>query len=391
MSEHDQYCASCGTKVSNQSQPTTQENQATQNSAVANHVPTPPSTNVVVEQASYGALNVQDNVLQVNGNVYVSTYRRKKMNHSFENAEVTVSTGKIRGIWPRKGMVISIAAVLFILLFITFNMNTSQLAVPDDDYPAAYSTSSSPVLLIMIIATLIISIPIIGLLTIRKTNGIWIRSEHTSFFVPLYHYHKPAQHRLLSAFIHNGMPVDGLQRTDQLSLESLKSSNQSRRITIASASLISGFILLGYAIGYLLPWFQDITGVDVVKGLGKASAYAKDISGMLGIGSDFVESLSNLYYMTIATIVISVIAGVVALGMRSKGSIIFVLLASLFDLYFLFDIARKIDHISEFIPNFSSSSHNIEPGPGIVLIIVAVILSTIISFISLFAPNPKKV
>jgi hypothetical protein len=250
---------------------------------------------------------------------------------------------------------------------------------------------SSPVLPILILV-LIIGISTTCLLMLRKTYGLRIKSGNVSIFVPLYQYHKPAQQKLLAALVHNGMPVNGLQNVDQLRHESLSNSNKTRRITIATASLISGFILLGYAVGYLLPWFQDITGVDVVKGLSKASSFASDTSDMVGLGSDIAQSLATLYYMTVATIIISVIAGVVALGMRSKGSIVFVLLASLFDLYFLFDIARKIKGISGFIPDFASdSSYSIDPGPGIVLIIIAVILSTIISFVALFAPNPKPV
>jgi hypothetical protein len=214
------------------------------------------------------------------------------------------------------------------------------------------------------------------------TNGIRIRSGNASYFVPLYHYHKQNPLQLLSALIHNGVAVDGLQSVDRLSDMITSSINKIRNRRINRASSICGMIVLGYAVGFLLPWFEGITGVDVVRGLGKASSFASE----LGFG----ESLVTQYYFTIATIVISIIAGVCALGLRSKGGIIIVFFASLLDLYFLIANVNKISEIAEYIPNLSSNFRYIEAGPGIVLIMMAVILSTIISFIALFTPNPSR-
>lgn len=176
---------------------------------------------------------------------------------------------------------------------------------------------------------------------------------------------------------------------EQLHHANTTNSNKSRRVTISTASLISGLILIGYVIGYLLPWFKGITGLDVVRGLSKASSILGDASSMLGLGNILAGPIADLYYMMVATLIASVAAGVFALAKRSKVSIVFVLLVSLFDLYFLSSLYKDISNLANFIPGISSS-WDIAGGSGIYVIILAVLLSAIISFIALFLPNPKS-
>jgi hypothetical protein len=377
------YCSSCGAKVSVESlfcgscgakRTDLQESVIEGNPIAHNIAVSAPSINLVQEQASYGPLAVKDGSVHLKGKVYISAMRRTAINQSFQSTEVNVNTGQMRGVLPNMRTIISFSILFFVVLFLSRMANTSSY-----DGSGGMSVSfTSPLLLLLVI------ISIIGIVTrlIRKTDGIRIRSGNASYFVPLYHYHKPNQLQLLLALISNGVPVDGLQSVDRLSHSITSSVNETRKRRISRTSFICGIIVLGYAVGYVLPWFEDITGVDVVRGLGKASSFASE----LGFG----DSLVSLYYFTIATLIISIIAGICALGMRSKGSIVMVFLASLLDLYFLIAIVNRISDVAEYIPNLSSNFRYIEAGPGIVLIIIAVILSTIISFIALFTPNPSR-
>jgi uncharacterized membrane protein YvbJ len=118
LSEQEIFCASCGAKKINKS--------AVQHAPNENPVSTTPIPNVVVAHATFGPLTVQQNMLSVNGKVYGSQFRRKKVNQTFKSNEITVSTDRLRGIWPRKGVVISLIIGLF-LFFLWIISNSSQM------------------------------------------------------------------------------------------------------------------------------------------------------------------------------------------------------------------------------------------------------------------------
>lgn len=161
-----------------------------------------------------------------------------------------------------------------------------------------------------------------------------------------------------------------------------------KRLSLRLVSMVSGIILLCYALGYVLPWFEGgVTGLDVIGGLHEANAFVSELSGFFGIGGSIAGSIARLYYTMIATIVLSIIFGIFSLVARSKISVVCVFIVSLIDIYFLFSIMDNISSIARYMP---SGIRYPDPGIGIIVLVLAAIVAAILSFIGLFLPSTKR-